>query len=153
MITNPDFLCNSIGMYCESKASAIFSQDHKRHSFMLREPRVFLFSIGTKKSARIKKSNLTPWDDHVKMKHQLDIVVPVIINDSKRFLDDHCQFALLNMSKIHKIHVALLNRESVKIRSLWSMKTWHMRGPVGFGYAIELNWCTKELQGVWRLET
>jgi hypothetical protein len=28
-----------------------------------------------------------------------------------------------------------------------------MRGPVGFGYAIASNWCTKELQGVWQPET
>ncbi len=27
-----------------------------------------------------------------------------------------------------------------------------MRGPVGFGYAIASNWCTKELQGVWQPE-
>ena len=85
------------------------------------------------------------------MIHQLDIVVPVIVNDSKSFLDELCQFTPLNMPKIHV--GTLLDRESVKTRSLWSMKTWHMREPLEFGYAIASNWSTKELQGVWQLET
>jgi hypothetical protein len=35
------------------------------------------------------------------MKDQLDIVVPVLINDSEWFLAELCQFPLLNMPKIH----------------------------------------------------
>jgi hypothetical protein len=36
----------------------------------------------------------------IKMKDQLDIVAPVIINDSEWFLAELCQFPLLNMPKI-----------------------------------------------------
>jgi hypothetical protein len=35
------------------------------------------------------------------MKDQLDIIAPVIINDSERFLAELCQYLLLNMPEIH----------------------------------------------------
>ena len=78
----------------------------------------------------------------------LDIVVLVVINGSKWFLDEFCQLARFNMAKIHV--GVLLNRKTVKTRSLSSMKTQDMRVPVEFGYEIESNWYTKELQGVWQ---
>ena len=109
------------------------------------------FSIRTKKSAGIRKTYFACLKTYIKMILQLDIVVPVIINDCKSFLDELCQFTPLNMPKMHV--GTLLDRESVKTRSLWSMKTWHLRAPVVFGCAIASNWCTKELQGVWQPET
>ena len=151
MKTPPHFLCNSKGMYCEHKAIFISIQEWKFPSFILWENGFFFFSIRTKRSAGIRKTYFACLKTYIKMILQLDIVVPVIINDCKSFLDELYQFTLLNMPKMHV--GILLDRESVKTRSLWSMKTWHMRGPVGFGCAIASNWCTKELQEVWQPET
>ena len=70
------------------------------------------------------------------MKQQLNIVVPVISNDFKAFLDELCQLAPFNTPKIHV--VALLGRNQPKLQFVM-YKNVYMRGPAEFGYAIESN--------------
>ena len=106
--------------------------------------------IITKKRCPVRKSEFQRNVGIIKMQDQLDIVAPV-----KSMIPNGFWLSFVNFHFQHAENslCAPLGRESAKTRSLWCMKTWHMRGPLGFGYAIALNWCTKELQGVWQPET
>ena len=61
---------------------------------------IFLKIIITKKGAQVRKSEFQRNVGIIKLKDQLDIVAPLIINDSEWFLAELCQVPLLNMPKI-----------------------------------------------------
>ena len=49
------------------------------------------------------------------MKDQLDIIAPVIINDSERFLAELCQYPLLNMPEIHFVPLRGGNQSKLEV--------------------------------------
>ena len=51
----------------------------------------------------------------IKMKDQLDIVAPLIINDSEWFLAELCQYPLLNMPEIHFVPLRGGNQSKLEV--------------------------------------